>query len=68
MSATEADRVDVTTTDVVVIGAGAAGLTAALGLAPHRVTLLTKGRRGSSGSSPLRPFLLTAEVHATGAA
>ena len=34
-------------------GAGAAGLSAALGLAPHRVTLLTKGRLGSSGSSPL---------------
>src|SRR6267142_2475998 len=36
-----------------VIGAGAAGLSAALGLAPHRVTLLTKGPLGSSGSSPL---------------
>jgi L-aspartate oxidase len=53
MSTTAADRIDVTTTDVVVIGAGAAGLSAALGLAPHRVTLLTKGRLGSSGSSPL---------------
>jgi len=53
MSTTAVDRIDVTTTDVVVIGAGAAGLSAALGLAPHRVTLLTKGRLGSSGSSPL---------------
>jgi len=46
-------RMVVATTDVVVIGAGAAGLSAALGLAPHRVTLLTRGRLGSSGASPL---------------
>src|SRR5258705_10727678 len=37
MSATVVDRIDVTTTDVAVIGAGAAGLSAALGLAPYRV-------------------------------
>src|SRR5258707_12927062 len=53
MSNAAEDCIHVTTTDVVVIGAGAAGLSAALGLAPHRVTLLTKGRLGSSGSSPL---------------
>ena len=53
MSTTVIDRIEVTTTDVVVIGAGAAGLSAALGLSPHRVTILTKGRLGSSGSSPL---------------
>jgi L-aspartate oxidase len=53
MSPAAADLSDVTTSDVVVIGAGVAGLSAALGLAPHRVTLLTKGRLGSSGSSPL---------------
>ena len=40
-------------TDVVVIGAGAAGLYTALALAPRRVTLLTKGRLGASGASPL---------------
>src|SRR6185436_9792381 len=51
-----------TTTDVVVIGAGAAGLSAALGLAPHRVTLLTKGRLGSSGSSPLAQGGIAAAV------
>src|SRR6266446_6209443 len=33
MSTTAVDRIDVTTTDVVVIGTGAAGLSAALGLA-----------------------------------
>src|SRR6185295_9007197 len=53
MSTTVVDPIDVTTTDVVVIGSGAAGLSAALGLAPYQVTLLTKGRLGSSGSSPL---------------
>ena len=42
-----------TQTDVIVIGAGAAGLNAALSLAPRRVTLLTKGRLGASGASPL---------------
>ena len=62
MSTTAADRIDVTTTDVVVIGAGAAGLSAALGLAPHRVTLLTKGRLGSSGSSPLAQGGIAAAV------
>jgi L-aspartate oxidase len=37
--------------DVVVIGSGAAGLTAALELAPARVAVLTKGRLGLGGSS-----------------
>lgn len=39
--------------DVVVVGSGVAGLTAALGCAPRRVTLLTKGRLGAGGSSPM---------------
>jgi L-aspartate oxidase len=38
--------------DVIVVGAGAAGLTAALGLRGRRVHLLTKGRLGASGASP----------------
>ncbi len=38
--------------DVVVIGAGVAGLTVALDLAPHRVTVLTKAALGASGASP----------------
>jgi len=38
--------------DAVVIGAGAAGLAAALGLAPRRVDVLTKGRPGDAGASP----------------
>ncbi|HEX4963656.1 MAG TPA: L-aspartate oxidase [Thermoanaerobaculia bacterium] len=42
----------VSQSDVLVLGSGAAGLTAALGCAPLRVTLLTKVRQGSGGSSP----------------
>jgi L-aspartate oxidase len=39
-------------TDVVVIGAGAAGLSAALGLAGRRVDLLSKGPLARTGNSP----------------
>src|SRR5262245_1768007 len=53
VSATVVDGIARKTTDVVVIGTGAAGLSAALGLPPYRVTLVTKGQAGSSGSSPL---------------
>lgn len=38
--------------EVLVIGSGTAGLTAALGCAPLRVTVLTKVHHGSGGSSP----------------
>ncbi len=38
--------------DVVVVGAGAAGLSVALGLRARRVLLVSKGRLGVSGSSP----------------
>ena len=38
--------------EVLVLGSGTAGLTAALGCAPLRVTVLTKVRHGSGGSSP----------------
>ena len=38
--------------DVIVVGAGLAGLTAALELAPLRVQLLTKTRLGQGGASP----------------
>jgi len=41
--------------DVVVIGAGAAGLTAALGLAGRRVDVLAKAKVGHTGASPLAP-------------
>lgn len=41
----------ISTSDVLVVGSGAAGLTAALGCAPLRVTLLTKATL-VSGSSP----------------
>lgn len=38
--------------EVLVVGSGTAGLTAALGCAPLRVTVLTKVPQGSGGSSP----------------
>jgi L-aspartate oxidase len=38
--------------EVLVVGTGAAGLTAALGCKPLRVTVLTKARLGFGGSSP----------------
>ena len=42
----------VSRSEVLVVGSGAAGLTAALGCAPRRVTVLTKARLGTGGSSP----------------
>jgi L-aspartate oxidase len=48
----QGDRIDgVTRSEVLVVGSGVAGLTAALGSAPRRVTLLTK-KELVSGSSP----------------
>ncbi len=42
----------VSRSEVLVVGTGAAGLTAALGCSPLRVTVLTKARLGFGGSSP----------------
>jgi len=42
----------VSRSEVLVVGSGAAGLTAALGCAPRRATVLTKTRLGIGGSSP----------------
>jgi L-aspartate oxidase len=42
----------VSQSDVLVVGSGIAGLTAALGCAPLRVTVLTKAALGHGGSSP----------------
>jgi L-aspartate oxidase len=42
----------VSRSEVLVVGSGAAGLTAALGCAPLRATVLTKARLGTGGSSP----------------
>jgi L-aspartate oxidase len=42
---------EILTFDAIVVGSGAAGLTAALELAPARVSVLTKGRLGLGGSS-----------------
>ncbi len=39
--------------DVVILGAGAAGLSVALGLAGRRLDLLAKGPLGHTGNSPL---------------
>jgi L-aspartate oxidase len=48
----DCDRIDgIATADVLIVGTGIAGLTAALGCAPRRVTLLTKSRFGGGGSS-----------------
>jgi L-aspartate oxidase len=41
----------VSRSEVLVVGTGAAGLTAALGCSPLRVTVLTKARLGTGGSS-----------------
>ena len=41
--------------DVVVLGAGAAGLSVALGLGGRRVDLLAKGPLGRTGNSPSAP-------------
>lgn len=47
------DRFDgLTRSDVLVVGSGVAGLTAALGALPGRVTVLSKSRLGAGGSSP----------------
>ncbi|KLN60628.1 hypothetical protein WH96_08950 [Kiloniella spongiae] len=46
-----ADTIERTTTDVLVIGAGLAGLMAAVHLAPKAVTLLSKGPLGEEASS-----------------
>ncbi len=45
----------VSRSDVLVVGSGAAGLTAALGCAPLRVTVLTKARAGHGRLQPLGP-------------
>jgi L-aspartate oxidase len=42
----------VSRSEVLVVGSGVAGLTAALGAAPLRCTVLTKARLGTGGSSP----------------
>ena len=48
----EAEReIEIRETDVLVIGTGIAGLTAALGCAPLSVDLITKSRFGAGGSS-----------------
>ena len=55
---------EVITTDVVVIGGGAAGLRVAHGLAPRRVDLLFGGSLGSAGSSPRAQGGIAAAVSA----
>ncbi len=54
MSAGDADRfenLEVVESDAVIVGSGVAGLSAALGATPRRVTLLTKVPFGGGGSS-----------------
>jgi L-aspartate oxidase len=57
-----ADVDAVATGDVLVVGGGLAGLTAALGLAHRRVTLATKGRLGRDGASRLAQGGIAAAV------
>ncbi|MGH7341376.1 MAG: FAD-dependent oxidoreductase, partial [Candidatus Rokuibacteriota bacterium] len=52
----------VATSDVLVVGSGLAGLTAALGLADRDVTLVTKGRLGRDGASRLAQGGIAAAV------
>ncbi|MGB6336683.1 MAG: L-aspartate oxidase [Thermoanaerobaculia bacterium] len=63
MSSTALDAVrEVTTSDVLVVGGGVAGLSVALGMAPRRVTVVTRGRLGLGGSSPLAQGGIAAAV------
>ena len=55
----------VSRSEVLVVGSGAAGLTAALGCAPRRATVLTKARLGTGGSSPWAQGGIAAAVGAT---
>ena len=51
-----------TSADVVVVGAGVAGLATALGLENRRVNLICKGRFGATGASPLAQGGIAAAV------
>jgi L-aspartate oxidase len=53
---------EVTTSDVLVVGGGVAGLSVALGITPRRVTVVTRGRLGLGGSSPLAQGGIAAAV------
>ncbi len=65
MASLRAPDVDaVATSDVLVVGSGLAGLTAALGLADRDVTLVTKGRLGRDGASSLAQGGIAAAVGA----
>jgi L-aspartate oxidase len=65
MSSTTLDAVrEVTTSEVLVIGGGAGGLSVALGMVPRKVTLVTRGRLGLGGSSPLAQGGIAAAVGA----
>lgn len=55
---------EVTTSEVLVVGGGAAGLSVALGMVPRRVTVVTRGRLGLGGSTPLAQGGIAAAVGA----
>ncbi|MEE9562052.1 MAG: L-aspartate oxidase [Thermoanaerobaculia bacterium] len=65
MSSTALDAMrEVTTSEVLVVGAGVAGLSVALGLGPRKVTVVTRGRLGLGGSSPMAQGGIAAAVGA----
>jgi L-aspartate oxidase len=53
--------------EVLILGTGAAGLTAALGCAPRRVTVLTKARLGTGGGGGASPWAQGGVAAAVGA-
>ena len=55
---------EVTSSEVLVVGAGAAGLSVALGMVPRRVSVVTRGRLGLGGSSPMAQGGIAAAVGA----
>jgi L-aspartate oxidase len=57
-------RIRTTSADVVIVGAGVAGLAAALGVGNRRVHLICKGTFGSTGASPLAQGGLAAAIGA----
>lgn len=61
---TDVVEADVPAGDVIVVGAGAAGLTAALDAAPRAVTVVTSAPVGTAGATPWAQGGIAAALHA----